>query len=135
VADRLASATRRRLMQAIKGKNTKPELVVRSLLHKLGYRFRLRRKDLPGTPDIVFPSRKAAIFVHGCFWHGHLCRIGQLPKSRIDYWKPKISANRTRDDRKQAALAASGWRLFVVWQCELTDTKALAGKLGMFLEA
>ena len=122
-------------MQAVKGKNTLPELVVRSLLHRLGFRFRLHRKDLPGTPDIVFPSRKVAIFVHGCFWHGHGCRIGQPPKSRLDYWTPKIAANRVRDDRKQTALAAAGWRSLVVWQCELKDTEALARKLGMFLDA
>lgn len=121
-------------MQAVKSKNTRPELVVRSLLHRLGYRFRLHRKDLPGTPDIVFPSRKATIFVHGCFWHGHGCRIGQLPKSRLAYWTPKIAANGARDDRKQAALAAAGWRSLVVWQCELKDSEALARKLGKFLD-
>lgn len=135
MTDRLDPEARRCLMQAVKGKNTRPELVVRSLLHRLGFRFRLHRKDLPGTPDIVFPSRKAAIFVHGCFWHGHGCRIGQLPKSRLDYWTPKIAANSARDDRKHAALAAAGWRSLVVWQCELKDTEAVAKKLGMFLDA
>jgi DNA mismatch endonuclease (patch repair protein) len=120
-------------MQAVKGKNTSPELAVRSMLHRLGYRFRLNRKDLPGTPDIVLPGRSAAIFVHGCYWHGHGCRIGQLPKSKLDYWGPKILANRERDERKHSDLAAAGWRVLTVWQCELGDPEALARKLGMFL--
>lgn len=121
-------------MQQIKGKDTKPEMIARSLLHRLGYRFRLHRKDLPGTPDIVFPSRRLAIFVHGCFWHGHLCRIGQLPKSRLDYWQPKIESNVVRDQRKQTALAAIGWRVAVVWQCELTDRDAVADRLRRLLD-
>lgn len=121
-------------MQAVKSKNTGPEMAVRSLLHRLGYRFRLHRKDLPGTPDIVFPSRRAAIFVHGCFWHGHGCQIGQLPKSKLDYWVPKIDANRERDARKQAALAAAGWQSVVVWQCELKDNAALIQRLEAFLD-
>lgn len=121
-------------MQRVKGKDTKPEKIVRSLLHSLGYRFRLHRKDLPGTPDIVFPSRRLALFVHGCFWHGHLCRIGQLPKSRLDYWQPKIEANSDRDRRKQAALTAAGWRVAVVWQCELTNRDALADWLRGLLD-
>ena len=132
--DRLEPSARRRLMQAVKSKNTGPELAVRSLLHRLGYRFRLHRKDLPGTPDIVFPSRRSAIFVHGCFWHGHGCQIGQLPKSKLDYWGPKIDANRERDARKQAALAAAGWQSSVVWQCELKDNAALIQRLGAFLD-
>ena len=133
--DRLEPPARRRLMQAVKSKNTGPEIAVRSLLHRLGYRFRLHRKDLPGTPDIVFPSRRAAIFVHGCFWHGHGCRIGQLPKSKLDYWTPKIDANRARDARKLAALAAAGWRSVVIWQCELRDTEALTRRLKTFLDS
>ena len=121
-------------MQQVKGKDTKPERIVRSLLHRLGYRFRLHRKDLPGTPDIVFPGRHLALFVHGCFWHGHGCRIGHLPKSRLDYWQPKIAANCDRDRRKEAALAAAGWRVAVVWQCELADREGLAARLRGLLD-
>jgi DNA mismatch endonuclease (patch repair protein) len=134
VTDRLDPDRRRRLMQRVKGKDTQPEKIVRSLLHRLGYRFRLHRKDLPGTPDIVFPRRRLALFVHGCFWHGHGCRIGQPPKSRLDYWQPKIEGNRARDQRKEAALAAAGWRVAVVWQCELSDRDSLADRLRHMLD-
>ncbi|NKI94671.1 DNA mismatch endonuclease (patch repair protein) [Rhizobacter sp. SG703] len=120
-------------MKKIRGKDTKPELVVRSLLHRLGYRYRLHRKDLPGTPDIVFASRKSVLFVHGCFWHGHGCRIGRLPKSKLDYWGPKIEANRLRDGRKEAALSEAGWTVGVVWQCGLADSAALETWLEVFL--
>jgi DNA mismatch endonuclease (patch repair protein) len=133
MTDRLDFERRSRLMRQVKGKNTRPELIVRSLLHRLGYRFRLHRKNLPGTPDIVFPSRHVALFVHGCFWHGHGCRIGQLPKSRLEYWKPKIEANAERDHRKQAALVEKGWKVFVVWQCELSDIESLTAKLNSLL--
>ncbi|MFT3857387.1 MAG: DNA mismatch endonuclease Vsr [Aquabacterium sp.] len=132
--DRLTPERRRRLMQKVKGKDTKPEKLVRSWLHALGYRFRLHRTDLPGTPDIVFPSRKLAIFVHGCFWHGHGCKIGQLPKSRMDYWGPKIEANRARDLRKEAALEAEGWKTAVVWQCELSNRDSLVERLRRLLD-
>jgi DNA mismatch endonuclease (patch repair protein) len=120
-------------MQAVRGKDTAPELAVRSLLHRMGYRFRLHRKDLPGTPDIVLPGRRAAIFVHGCFWHGHGCKIGQPPKSRLDYWLPKIEANRERDGHKAAALQAAGWRVLTVWQCEIKDLDVLEARLWNFL--
>jgi len=122
-------------MQAVRSKDTAPEIAVRSLLHGMGYRFRLHRKDLPGTPDIVLPGRRAAIFVHGCFWHGHGCRIGQLPKSRLDYWLPKIEANRERDRRKGGALEAAGWRVLTVWQCEIRDLDVLQERLWIFLGA
>ncbi|CAH2779947.1 MAG: Very-short-patch mismatch repair endonuclease (G-T specific) [uncultured Caballeronia sp.] len=121
-------------MQQVKGKNTRPEMIVRSLVHRLGYRFRLHRKDLPGTPDVVFPSRRVALFVHGCFWHGHGCRIGQLPKSRFEYWQPKIAANRDRDARKEAALESVRWRVAVVWQCELADLEGLTARLKDLLD-
>lgn len=134
MTDRLAPDRRRYLMQQVRSKDTKPERTVRSLLHSLGYRFRLHRKDLPGTPDIVFPSRRVALFVHGCFWHGHGCRIGQLPKSRLDYWRPKIEANRARDHRKETSLAENGWRVVVVWQCELRDIDVLQARLRDVLD-
>lgn len=129
MTDRLDPGRRRRLMQRVKGKDTAPELAVRSLLHRLGYRFRLHRKDLPGTPDIVLPGRRVVLFVHGCFWHGHGCRLGRLPKSRLEYWQPKIAANRDRDQRKAECLAVLGWRVVVIWQCELADAEALAQRL------
>ena len=133
MTDRLSPEQRTRLMRKVKGKDTGPEKVVRSFLHRLGYRFRLHRKDLPGTPDLVFPGRRAVIFVHGCFWHGHGCRIGQLPKSRLDYWEPKIETNRQRDARKQEQLLEQGWRVGVVWQCELRNLPELEKRLSAFL--
>ena len=133
MTDRLDPDRRRRLMQQVKSKNTWPEMAVRSLLHNMGYRFRLHRNDLPGTPDIVLPGRHVALFVHGCYWHGHGCRTGKLPKSRLDYWGPKINANRARDRRKENALAAAGWRVAVVWQCELADREGLTNRLREIL--
>jgi DNA mismatch endonuclease (patch repair protein) len=100
----------------------------------MGYRFRLHRKDLAGTPDIVLPRFGAAIFVHGCFWHGHGCKIGRLPRSKLDYWQPKIGANRERDERKAQTLRGQGWRVLAVWQCELKDEAALAARLRRFVE-
>lgn len=113
---------RRRIMQAVGTKDTKPEMIVRRALYAMGYRYRLHLKDLPGKPDIVFPGRKKAIFVHGCFWHWHGCPKGQLPKSRLDYWKPKLEANVARDRAKIEELKKGGWRVLVVWQCETRDT-------------
>lgn len=122
-------------MRAVKGKNTRPEQAVRSLLHSLGYRFRLHRRDLPGSPDIVLPGRKAVIFVHGCFWHGHDCkRGGRTPKANADYWVGKIGRNMARDARTRAELEAQGWRVLVVWECEIKNKTALAGSLQDFLE-
>jgi DNA mismatch endonuclease (patch repair protein) len=121
-------------MQSVRARNTGPEIAVRSLLHKLGYRFRLHRKDLPGTPDIVFPSRKKAVFVHGCFWHGHDCSKGKLPKSRTDYWGAKITRNRERDSEVDSRMCQIGWTVLTVWQCELRDADALTKKLTEFLD-
>lgn len=120
-------------MGRIGSKNTAPEWVVRQLLHSLGYRFRLHRKDLPGTPDIVFPTRRKAIFVHGCFWHAHGCRIGQPPKSRPEFWLPKLARNRARDEEKRQALLDAGWDVLTLWQCEIKDRTALANRLRDFL--
>lgn len=125
---------RRRIMQAVKGKDTKPELIVRSLLHRIGFRYRLHARDLPGRPDIVFRSRRKAIFVHGCFWHGHGCKRGHPPKSRSDYWLPKLEANRIRDAAAQAQLEASSWSVLTVWQCETTDVETLERRLRAFLD-
>lgn len=133
--DRLDPRRRSLLMQKVKTKNTGPEKAIRSMLHRLGYRFRLHRKDLPGTPDIVFPSRRIALFVHGCFWHAHGCVKGQPPKSRHEYWSPKLEANRERDRRNVDALIQSGWHVVVVWQCELVDREALGARLETLLSS
>lgn len=124
---------RRRIMQSVKQKNTKPELVIRQVLHRLGYRFRLHRKDLPGRPDIVLPRHRKAIFVHGCFWHWHGCPKGQLPKSRLDYWLPKLEGNVNRDRTKMEQLELLGWSVLVVWQCETRDLDELAKRLEAFV--
>ncbi|MGC9417812.1 MAG: very short patch repair endonuclease [Rhodovulum sp.] len=124
---------RQRIMQAVKGKDTKPELVVRRLLYRMGYRYRLHRRDLPGKPDVAFIGRKKAIFVHGCFWHWHGCPKGQLPKSRLDYWQPKLEANVNRDRAKIEELEARGWKVLVVWECEIKDIERLGTKLRDFV--
>lgn len=124
---------RRRIMQAVGIKNTGPEIVIRKLLHAYMYRFRLHRKDLPGKPDIVFPKRRKIIMVHGCYWHGHGCDKGKLPKSRLAYWGPKIEANRKRDGTKELALRNLGWEVLTVWQCETRDHVQLANLLTSFL--
>lgn len=122
-------------MANIRGKNTKPEIVVRRLLHKMGYRFRLHRKDLPGTPDIVFPGRKALIFVHGCFWHQHKgCRFAVLPVTRRSFWENKLSGNVSRDRRAVAALRRDGWRVSVVWECQTQRATVLENRLRRFLD-
>lgn len=106
-------------MAAIRGRDTKPEMLVRSWLHRNGLRFRLHGGDLPGRPDIVLPKRAAVVFVHGCFWHSHGCSNSVVPKTRRDFWVEKLGANRTRDARSQRALKQLGWRVLVVWECEL----------------
>lgn len=126
-------ALRSRIMRAVKSKDTSPELKVRSLLHRAGYRFRLHNKALPGNPDLVFPGRHAILFVHGCFWHGHSCKRGaRSPKSNADYWAQKIAKNRKRDIKHRAALRSAGWRVFTVWECELNDS-ALLRRLAKML--
>ena len=129
MTDRLTKEARSRLMSKIGQANTGPERKVRSLLHRLGYRFRLHVRALPGTPDIVLPGRKAVIFVHGCFWHGHVCKAEKMPKSRTDYWGPKIEANKKRDKRQQRLLRKLGWKVIVVWECELKALDKLAQKI------
>lgn len=121
-------------MASVNSKNTGAELKVRDMLHRSGYRYRLHRHDLAGSPDIVFSRKRKAIFVHGCFWHGHGCRWGQLPKSRVDYWAPKIEANKRRDERNFADLRSIGWDAIVVWQCELREPEAILSKMVGFLE-
>jgi DNA mismatch endonuclease (patch repair protein) len=121
-------------MARIKSKDTQPELRVRRLAHALGYRYRVHRRDLPGCPDLVFPSRRKVIFVHGCFWHGHKgCKVANKPKSRTDFWLAKFDRNRTRDAKNLKALSSSGWRVFTVWECETKNTELLASRLVRFL--
>ena len=121
-------------MQAVGTKDTGPEMIVRRLLYAHGYRYRLHPKDLPGRPDVVFRSRKRAIFVHGCFWHGHGCKKGKAPKSRLEYWGPKLDRNRARDASNVAALEGHGWKVLTVWQCETRDLDSLAGRLMKFVD-
>lgn len=120
---------RRRIMQAVRTKDTAPELAVRRLLHSMGYRFRLHGKNLPGSPDIVLPRHKVAVFVHGCFWHSHGCPKGRLPSSRLDYWFPKLEKNVNRDRTKIEQLESLGWGVLVVWQCEIRNVVALRVRL------
>ncbi len=108
-------------MSGIRGKDTRPEIIVRQALHRAGFRFRLHRKDLPGKPDIVLPKYHTVIFVHGCFWHGHGCRYFKVPKTRTDFWLDKIMANARRDRLQEDALRAAGWRVFTVWECDIRD--------------
>ena len=111
--------TRSRMMSGIRGKDTKPELLIRRALHAKGFRYRLHAKDVPGRPDLVLPRFRSAIFVHGCFWHGHDCSLFRLPATRTEFWKAKIARNRKRDDEVAAMLAESGWRQLVVWECAI----------------
>ncbi len=134
VMDTRTPEQRRRIMKAVKSKNTSPEVLVRKILHGLGYRFRLHRKDLPGNPDIVLPSRKKAIFVHGCFWHLHDCPKGRPPKSRQEYWLPKLEKNAERDRIKEEQIRKAGWKVLVVWQCELKDIASATKRLQDFVE-
>jgi DNA mismatch endonuclease Vsr len=118
---------RRRVMQANRPRDTAPELLVRRMLHRMGYRFRLHRWDLPGRPDLVFPGRRVVIQVHGCFWHQHPgCRHARVPKSRQEYWGPKFVQNAERNRDNERRLAEMGWRVLVVWECELVDLDAVA---------
>ena len=122
------------VMARVKGKNTSPELKVRKALTRLGARYRLHRKDLPGSPDIVLPGRRLAIFVHGCFWHGHDCARGaRVPKANRDYWVAKVGSNRGRDTASGEALAALGWRVETIWECDLKDEAALSARLAGLL--
>ena len=121
-------------MRAVKSKDTAPEMIVRRLVFSLGYRYRLHGAKLPGKPDLFFASRKKAIFVHGCFWHGHDCRRGdRQPKANAEYWREKIGRNRARDLSNVAKLEAAGWSVLVVWECEIRDNDRLAAVLRSFL--
>lgn len=134
--DKISTARRSKNMSAIRSKGMKPEMIVRRLAHSVGYRYRLHRKDLPGKPDLVFPSRKKVIFVHGCFWHQHQdpdCKIARLPKSNLDYWLPKLKKNQTRDAEHCQKLKDMGWDVLVIWECQTKDTDNLSEILKAFL--
>lgn len=120
-------------MRAIPNKNTAPEMAVRSLVHRLGYRFRLHRSDLPGKPDLVFPGRRKVIFVHGCFWHFHNCKNGLIPNTNQDFWLTKLQGNKLRDRKNIRALSKQGWKALVIWQCELKHGHSLDSKVKRFL--
>ena len=134
--DTLTKAQRSAIMSRIRGKDTQPELFVRRLVHRAGYRYRLHRRDLPGTPDLVFPSRRKVIFVHGCFWHKHPgCPANRTPASNRAYWQPKLLANRRRDRRNERQLRAAGWRVQVIWECETERPWTVAEAVSRFLSA
>ncbi len=127
-------AARSAVMRAVKSTNTTPEMRVRSLAHRLGFRFRLHRKGLPGCPDLVFVARRKAIFVNGCFWHGHDCKRGaRLPKANALYWREKIARNQARDAKAREDLAAAGWLALTIWECETKDVDRLGARLAAFL--
>ncbi|MDZ4108302.1 MAG: very short patch repair endonuclease [Brevundimonas sp.] len=125
MADVVDPATRSRMMSGIRGKNTRPELLIRKALHAGGGRYRIHCKDLPGNPDLCFPKYRAVIFVHGCFWHGHDCHLFKWPKTRPEFWRTKIDRNREVDARAMAELAAAGWRVGTVWECALKGSGRL----------
>ena len=134
--DTLTPEERSERMSRVKGKGSRAELLVRSLVHRLGYRFRLHRPGLPGKPDLVFASRRKVIFVHGCFWHRHQspgCKLARLPKSRQEFWVPKLEGNRLRDESILEALGVLGWGALVLWECELRNPSFLENRIRTFL--
>lgn len=135
MTDTLTKAERSRRMSLVRGKDTRPEIQVRGALHRLGYRYRLHVRSLPGTPDVVFASRKKVIFVHGCFWHRHArCKLARLPKSRLAFWKNKLEGNKLRDKKNQQRLSRRGWRYLVVWECQLSNFQRIVDRITRFLD-
>lgn len=133
--DTLTTAERSEIMGRVRSKNTRPEIAVRRLLHGMGYRFRLHRSDLPGKPDIVFPGRRVAVFVHGCFWHRHAgCPSTRTPKSRVSFWTDKFNNNTRRDRAARRALRSAGWRVLVVWECQIANVERLVCRIRRFME-
>lgn len=129
---------RRRTMRAVKSRDTKPEMIVRRLVHRAGHRYRLHRADLPGKPDLTFSKKKKIIFVHGCFWHGHNCKRGaRQPRQNAEYWIKKISHNKERDIKEQETLQAMGWKVLVIWECQLKlkNREAVDQQIMTFLRA
>ena len=137
MADTLTPKERSERMSRVRGADTKPEMLVRRLVYGMGYRYRLHRRDLPGAPDLVFSGRRKVIFVHGCFWHRHpdpRCPLARLPKSRLDFWRPKLEGNRKRDVRNEKKLKDIGWEVMVVWECQLRNDQALRRSIRKFLQ-
>ena len=137
MVDTLTTEARSERMSRVRGKDTKPEMIVRRLVHAMGYRYRLHDRRLPGSADLVFRSRRKVIFVHGCFWHRHpdpACRLARMPKSRQDFWWTKLEGNRERDERNREALARTGWLQMVVWECECGHEEQLKNRIRDFLE-
>lgn len=135
MVDTISPKYRSEIMSRVRAKNTKPEMVVRRLLHAAGYRYRLHARDLPGKPDLVFPARRKVIFINGCFWHRHRdCALARLPKSRIEFWTDKLERNRERDERNVEALRDQGWEVLTVWECEIRDPTTLMPRVVAFLE-
>lgn len=136
MADVLTVEQRSACMAAVRSWDTKPEMAVRRLTHRLGYRYALHKKTLPGSPDLVFPARRKVVFVHGCFWHMHGCRAGaKIPATNTDYWQTKRERNAQRDRASVEALASQGWQVLVVWECETKDPSSLADRLTSFLNS
>lgn len=139
MADIVSPAVRSRMMAGIKSKNTKPEIIIRKQLYGMGFRYRLHDRRLPGTPDLVFPKYHAAIFIHGCFWHGHECSIFKWPSSNTEFWKNKINANKERDNGNKKRLQESGWRIAIVWECAVRKSghtgQGVAQKLADWLSS
>ena len=132
--DSITRSERKRIMSLVKSKDTRPELIVRRAIHGAGFRYRLHAKELPGCPDIVFPSRHKVIFVHGCFWHRHTCRNGKrLPKSRVKFWRRKLVGNKNRDRRTMAALRKCGWSALAIWECQIASETKLLKRILKFL--
>jgi len=136
MADIVSRSKRTEIMSSVKQRHTKPEIAVRKILHRHGFRFRLHNKKLPGTPDIVLPKHKAVIFVHGCFWHQHeRCRKSRRPTSNIEFWDKKLDRNIVRDSQKESELKNSGWKVLIIWDCEIKDEELLIKKVEYFLHA
>lgn len=132
MVEKISKEMRSKIMRSIRSKNTKPEITVRKILTQLGYRYRLHKRNLPGNPDIVFIGKKKAIFVHGCFWHGHTdCRIARIPEN--EYWQLKLKKNQDRDLQSLSRLQEMGWTSLIIWECEITDLVATQDKLRQFL--
>lgn len=133
--DNLTQAERSELMGKIRGKDTRPEMLVRRLVYSMGYRYRLHRTNLPGKPDLVFSKRRKIIFIHGCFWHRHICASGQrIPKSNVEFWTVKLEGNRERDKRAIESLQSAGWGVLIVWECELRNIDELTRQIRKFLD-
>ncbi len=136
MTDTLNEKERSARMALVRGKDTKPELVVRRLVHSMGYRYRLHIASLPGKPDLVFAGKRKVIFVHGCFWHRHpssSCKLARMPKSRLEFWVPKLEGNRLRDERNKRELKRQGWKVLSIWECQIANLASLSKRIRSFL--